>query len=59
MPPPRKVDLLPAELKGWLRDELIARGFADYEALAEDLNFRLEEAGLELRIQKSAIHALP
>ena len=57
MPPPRKVDLLPAELKGWLRDELIARGFADYEALAEDLNFRLEDAGLELRIQKSAIHA--
>ena len=29
MPPPRKVDLLPAELKGWLRDELVARGFAD------------------------------
>ncbi|MCA8880376.1 MAG: DUF3486 family protein [Rhodobacteraceae bacterium] len=57
MPPPRKVDLLPAELKGWLRDELVARGFADYEALAEDLNCRLKEAGLELRIQKSAIHA--
>lgn len=56
MPPPRKVDLLPPELKDWLREELVARGFGDYEQLAEDLNFRLEDAGLELRIQKSALH---
>jgi len=57
MPPPRKVDLLPAELKGWLQEELKDRGFGDYVELAEALNFRLEEAGLELRIGKSAIHA--
>lgn len=57
MPPPRKVDLLPKELRGWLQEELKARGFADYEALAEALNFRLEEEGFELRIGKSAIHA--
>lgn len=57
MPPPRKVDLLPDELKGWLQDELKARGFGDYEALAEALNFRLEEEGLSLRIGKSSIHA--
>lgn len=57
MPPPRKVDLLPAELKGWLQEELKTRGFAGYEDLAERLNFRLEEAGLTLRIGKSAIHA--
>lgn len=57
MPPPRKVDLLPAELRQWLQEELAERGFADYEQLAEDLSFRLEEAGLELRIGKSAIHA--
>jgi hypothetical protein len=56
MPRPRKVDLLPEELRGWLKEELKARGFADYEGLAEDLNFRLEEAGLELRIGKSAVH---
>lgn len=57
MPPPRKVDLLPHELRDWLREALIARGFGDYVALAEELNFKLEEAGLELRIGKSALHA--
>jgi hypothetical protein len=57
MPPPRKVDLLPPELKAWLKEALVAQGFAGYEALADDLNFRLEEAGLDIRIRKSAIHA--
>jgi Protein of unknown function (DUF3486) len=57
MPAPRKINLLPAELKGWLEAELRARGFAGYEDLAEVLNWKLEEAGLELRIQKSALHA--
>lgn len=57
MPAPRKIELLPAELKKWLKEALIAQGFAGYEALAEDLNFRLEEAGSEVRIQKSAIHS--
>lgn len=56
MPSPRKVDLLPVELRDWLRDELVKRGFGDYEALAEALNWRLEEAGSELRIRKSALH---
>ncbi|WP_121064708.1 phage protein Gp27 family protein [Chachezhania antarctica] len=57
MPPPRKVDLLPAELRLWLQEELKSRGFGDYVALADALNARLEEDGLELRIGKSAIHA--
>jgi hypothetical protein len=57
MPAPRKIDLLPPELRGWLEDELKARGYAGYEELAEALNWKLEEAGLELRVQKSAIHA--
>ncbi len=57
MPPPRKVDLLPADLKRWLQEEMRARGFGGYEELAEALNFRLEEAGQELRIRKSALHA--
>jgi hypothetical protein len=56
MPPPRKIDLLPPELRAWLQEELRARGFAQYEELADALNFRLEEAGLDLRIRKSAIH---
>lgn len=57
MPSPRKVNLLPPELKRWMEEALRASGFAGYEALAEALNVRLEEAGLELRIQKSALHA--
>lgn len=57
MPPPRKIDLLPPELRAWLQEELRARGFSQYEDVAEGLNFRLEEAGLDLRIRKSAIHA--
>ncbi len=56
MPAPRKIDLLPAELRGWLREELRTRGFGGYEELAEALDFRLEEAGLDLRIRKSALH---
>lgn len=56
MPPPRKIDLLPGELRAWLQEELRARGFAEYEAISEALNFRLEEAGMDLRIRKSAIH---
>lgn len=57
MPPPRKVDLMPEELRAWLKEELRARGFADYEGLAQALNVRLEDAGLDLRIGKSAVHA--
>lgn len=57
MPPPRKVDLLPSDLRDWLRAELERRGFSDYEALAEALNDRLSADGSTLRIQKSAIHA--
>lgn len=56
MPPPRKIDLLPPEFRKELQDELRESGFADYEGIAERLNFRLEGAGFELRIQKSAIH---
>ncbi len=56
MPSPRKVNLLPPDLKSWLEAELRARGFGGYEEIAEALNWKLEEAGLELRIQKSAIH---
>lgn len=56
MPTPRKVDLIPPELKTWLQEALRARGFGGYEELSEELNFRLEEAGSEIRIRKSALH---
>lgn len=56
MPSPRKVNLLPPELKTWLEAALRARGFGGYEDIAEELNEQLEELGSTLRIQKSAIH---
>lgn len=55
MPPPRKVDLLPAELKEWLTEALVKRGFADIIDVTEELNFRLEERGEELQLGKSAV----
>lgn len=56
MPAPRKIDLLPPEIRNWLREELKSRAFSQYEEIAEALNFRLEQEGLEVRVQKSAIH---
>lgn len=56
MPPPRKIDQLPADTRQWLQDELMARGFGDYENLARDLNVLLEEQDLDITIGKSAIH---
>ncbi len=57
MPPPRKVDLLPEEQKTWLKDTLKEAGFAGYESISEDLNARLEEAGITMTIGKSALHS--
>lgn len=57
MPPPRKVDLLPEELRQWLHDALKARGFAGFEDLADELNAKLEDEGVALSIGKSALHA--
>jgi hypothetical protein len=40
MPPRNKVHGLPPELKEWLDNELVARGFGDYVQLAADLKAR-------------------
>ncbi|QBF31512.1 phage protein Gp27 family protein [Thalassococcus sp. S3] len=55
MPPPRKLDLIPLEVRQWLAEELQARGFADIVEVTEALNFRLEEDGLQLTVGKSAV----
>lgn len=57
MPPPRKIDRLPTELRQKLNEELKRRNFAEYEQIAEDLAAWCEAEGLEIRIGKSAIHA--
>lgn len=56
MPPPKKVELLEPDLLEWLHAELKDRRFGDYVALADELNDKLEEQGLDLRIGKSALH---
>lgn len=55
MPPPKKLDLVPEEVRRWLTEELRARGFADIVEVTEALNFRLQEAGLELSVGKTAV----
>lgn len=55
MPAPKKLDLIPEDLRRWLSEELAMRGFGDIIAVTEALNFRLEEAGQEIRIGKSAV----
>lgn len=57
MPPPRKIDLIPQEIRLWLQEVLKERGFGDYLAVTEELNFKLEDAGLEMRVGKSAVHS--
>ncbi len=55
MPPPRKIDLVPAELRERLAEMLAERGFGDIVDVTDELNFWLEEEGLELRIGKTAV----
>ncbi|UWQ31279.1 DUF3486 family protein [Leisingera sp. M527] len=55
MPPPKKLDLVPLEIRQRLALALQERGFGDIHGVTEDLNFWLDEKGLELRVGKSAV----
>ena len=55
MPPPKKLDLIPEEIRRWLAEELRDRGFADILEVTEALNARIAAEGLELSIGKSAV----
>jgi len=55
MPAPAKLDLIPDELRRWLKEELEQRGFGDIIDITEALNFRLQEEGLEISVGKTAV----
>lgn len=55
MPPPKKIDRMPEALRARLATTLTEAGFGDIVRITEDLNFWLEDEGLELRIGKSAV----
>lgn len=55
MPPPRKIDLIPLELRQWLAEELQQRGFAEIVDVTEALNARLEANDVSISIGKSAV----
>lgn len=56
MPPPRKIDQLPVEIRDWLQQTLRERGFADYIAVTEELNDRLADAGKVVSFHHATVH---
>lgn len=56
MPPPRKIDSLPPEIRQWLQDTLRERGFSDYVAITEELNDKLAEAGKVVSFHHATVH---
>lgn len=56
MPPPRKIDLIPDEFRDWLHQALKEGGWSGYVKIAEDLTTKLQAAGYEVSISKSAVH---
>lgn len=56
MPPPRKIDTLPPEIREWLQQTLRERGFADYVAVTEELNVRLADAGKVVDFHPATVH---
>ncbi|NRB18326.1 phage protein Gp27 family protein [Parasedimentitalea psychrophila] len=55
MPPSKKMDLIPAELRQRLAQLLQDRGFGDIMEITEELNSWLDERGEEIRIGKTAV----
>lgn len=56
MPPPRKIDSLPSEIREWLQTTLRERGFAGYAEVTEELNARLADAGKVVEFHPATVH---
>lgn len=57
MPPVSKIAQMPAEIREWLHKAFVARGFGDIEAITEEVNGLMKEAGVAITIGKSAVGA--
>ncbi|MEM8553986.1 MAG: phage protein Gp27 family protein [Pseudomonadota bacterium] len=55
MPPRRKIDTLPEDVRSDLKDKLRENGFSDYDGITEWLDERLAADGIEIRISRSAL----
>jgi len=55
MPPRSKVEMLPAEQRDWLKTALKESGFSGYEEIADQLNGKLDEAGISMRIHRASV----
>lgn len=56
MAPRSTIAQLPPEIRDALEAVLIARGFADYSAIAAEINARLAAAGVDATVSRSAVH---
>ena len=56
MPPPKKVDQLPPEIRDWLQQTLRERGFSDYVAITDELNEKLIDAGKVVSFHHATVH---
>lgn len=55
MPPVRKIAQLPADLREWLHKTFVERSFGEIEAVTEELNALMKQAGVAISIGKSAV----
>jgi hypothetical protein len=55
MPPPKKLDLIPDELREQLKAMIVDRGFGDIIEITDELNTWLAAEGLTITIGKSAV----
>lgn len=57
MPPRSKIAQLPEDLRRWLHNAFVERAFGDIQAITEEFNALMKEAGIAITIGKSAIGA--
>jgi hypothetical protein len=56
MPPPRKVDCLPTDIRLWLQERLREQAFSGYVELTDELNARLVATGQSLEFHHATVH---